>query len=248
MIQMTAIGRKTVQVLGLPVDEITMDECMARIQAFVESGEPHIVVTADSSGMVIAESDSEFRSIVEKADLVTPDSFGVVWAARRKGAIIPERVSGVDIVDRCCALSADKGYRIALLGSEPGVAELAAERLRLKHVGCNIVLARHGYFPPESDGVVAAEVAESKPDILFVAMGIPRQEKFIAATQSVIGAPVAVGVGGSLDVFSGRAKRAPRIIQKLRLEWLWRTVLNPKKISKAKALPVFAWRVLRSKD
>jgi N-acetylglucosaminyldiphosphoundecaprenol N-acetyl-beta-D-mannosaminyltransferase len=150
------------------------------------------------------------------------------------------------LVDRICALSADKGYRIFFLGAAPGVAELAAEKLRLKHPGCNIVGARHGYFPTESDTVVATEVAQSKPDFLLVAMGIPRQEKFIRATQDLIQAPVAMGVGGSFDVFSGKVKRAPRVFQAMKIEWLWRLLLNPKKIAKAKNLPIFAWRVLRA--
>jgi N-acetylglucosaminyldiphosphoundecaprenol N-acetyl-beta-D-mannosaminyltransferase len=150
------------------------------------------------------------------------------------------------LVDRICGMSADRGYRIYFLGAAPGVAETAAEKLRLKHPGCNIVGARHGYFPADSDGIVAAEISLTKPDFLFVAMGIPRQEKFIRATESIINAPVAMGVGGSFDVFSGRVKRAPLIFQKLHLEWLWRLMLNPRKISKAKNLPIFAWMVLRA--
>lgn len=237
--------RETVEILGARVDCVTMDQAIARIEAFIESKVPHIVVTADSSGLVIAQSDPAFREILRAADLVTPDSAGVLWAAKRKHANISGRVSGVDIVARVCAMSADKGYRIFLLGAAPGVAEVAAEKLRLTYPGCNIVGTRNGFFPPESDEVVAREVAETKPDVLFVAMGIPRQEKFIAATKEIIRAPVAIGVGGSLDVFSGRAKRAPKLIQKLNLEWLWRTLLNPRKFGKAKTLPVFAWRVLR---
>lgn len=240
--------RDQVTILGLPVDRVSMQSALARIEGFLAGSEPRIVVTADSSGLVTAAADSEFRKIVMEADLVTPDSYGVVWAAEKRGKPIEGRVSGVDLVDRLCELSANKGYRIFLLGAAPGIAELAAEKLKLKYPGCNIVGARHGYFPAESDMVVAQEVAEFKPDILFVAMGIPRQEKFMRATQDVIRAKVAMGVGGSLDVFSGTVKRAPKLIQKLKLEWLWRTLLNPKKISKAKALPIFAWRVLRSKD
>ena len=239
------MNRETVEILGAKVDCVTMEEAISRIEAFIESKTPHIVVTADSSGLVIAQSDPEFRKILLTADLVTPDSAGVLWAAKRKQAKITGRVSGVDIVARICALSADKGYRIFLLGAAPGVAEVAAEKLRLLHPGCNIVGTRHGYFPPESDEVVALEVTQEKVDVLFVAMGIPRQEKFIASTMEIIRAPVAIGVGGSLDVFSGRTKRAPKIIQKLCLEWLWRVILNPRKFSKVKTLPVFAWRVLR---
>ncbi|MBS1719638.1 MAG: WecB/TagA/CpsF family glycosyltransferase [Armatimonadetes bacterium] len=205
-----------------------------------------MVVTADAAGIVQSQSDPELRKIYEEADLVTPDSIGVLWAAKRKGHPLPARVSGVDLAERLCALSADKGYRIYFLGSSPGVAELAAEKMRLKYPGCNIVGARHGFFPADDDLVVAEEVAAAKPDILLVAMGIPRQEKFIRKTQGVIKAKVSMGVGGTLDVFSGTVKRAPKIIQKMKMEWLWRTLSNPKKIAKAKNLPIFAWRVIRS--
>ncbi len=234
-----------ISILGVPVDRLSMDQTMARIEAFIASGQHHFIITADACGIVQAQTDPELKALYFQADLVTPDSAGVLWAARRQNQPIGARVSGVDLVDRICARSADKGYRIFFLGAAPGVAELAAERLRLKHPGCNIVGARHGYFPPESDEVVAQEVAEFRPDVLFVAMGIPRQEKFIQTTASVVGAKVSMGVGGSLDVFSGRTKRAPILFQRLRAEWLWRLLLNPTKIAKVKLLPRFVSLVLR---
>jgi N-acetylglucosaminyldiphosphoundecaprenol N-acetyl-beta-D-mannosaminyltransferase len=239
--------RPRVEILGLPVDRIDMDSALALLEEFIASDRAHLVVTADSSGLVLAQSDPQFHDLVRRADLVTPDSAGVLWAAKRLGSPMAGRVSGVELVDRLCRLSADKGYRIYFLGAAPGVADLAAEKLRLKYPGCNIVGTRNGFFPQESDEVVAREIAECNPDILFVAMGIPRQEKFISATQSIIRARVAIGVGGSLDVFSGRAKRAPRLVQKFQMEWLWRLLLNPKKFTKVKALPIFVWMVLRSK-
>jgi len=159
---------------------------------------------------------------------------------------VAQRVSGVDLVDRLCARSADHGYRIYFLGAAPGVAERAAERMRLRHPGCNIVGAQHGYFPSESDEIVAQQVAEAKPDILFVAMGMPRQEKFIHKIQGIVGAPIAMGVGGSFDVLSGRTRRAPVLIQKLHAEWLWRLLLNPKKFQKVRELPGFVRAVLKS--
>lgn len=223
-----------------------MAEAMEAIEAFVSEGGTHMVVTADASGAVIAQTDPTFMSILQGADLVTPDSIGILWAAKRKGQPISDRVSGVDLVDRICARSADKGWRLFFLGAAPGVAEMAAERLRLKHPGCNIVGTRHGYFPASDDEIVAKEIAECTPDVLFVAMGIPRQEKFISTNLETVGAKVAMGVGGSFDVFSGRTKRAPRWVQKIKCEWLWRTLLNPKKIAKAKTLPRFLWMVLRS--
>lgn len=245
-IQSEVIRPDPVVILGMPVDRLDMSETLRLLELFVKAKKPHLVVTADAAGIVQAQSDPEWNAIFKGADLTTPDSIGVLWAAKRAGKPIQDRVSGVDLVDRICALSADKGYRIYFLGAAPGVAELAAEKMRLKHPGCNIVGARHGFFPAESDEIVAQEVAETKPDFLFVAMGIPRQEKFIRATQHIIEAPVAMGVGGSFDVFSGRAKRAPKFCQAMRIEWLWRLLLNPKKIVKAKNLPKFAWMVLRS--
>ena len=236
-----------IRVLGVPVDRVTMEDCLARTGAFIQSGNPHLVITADASGIVQAQSDPELMRLYESADLVTPDSAGVLWAAKRQGQPLAERVSGVDIVDHVCRLSSERGWRIFFLGAAPGIAEQAAERMRLRHPGCNIVGTRHGFFPAESDEVVAAEVAQSTPDVLFVGMGIPRQEKFIRATEHIIGAKVSLGVGGSFDVFSGRVRRAPRVFQRLHLEWLWRLMQNPKKIGKVMLLPRFVSLVLRNR-
>lgn len=248
---MTEVGGATteadrVEILGVPVDRVSMEDTLRRIDAFVAEKTPHLIITADAAGIAQAQSDPDLKALYRSAALVTPDSSGVLWAAKRLGKPIASRVSGVEIVSRVCAASAQRGYRIFLLGAAPGVAELAAEKLRLMHPGCNIVGTRHGYFPPESDAVVAEEIAPLKPDVLFVAMGIPRQEKFIRATEEIIRASVGIGVGGSLDVYSGRAKRAPVLIQKIKMEWLWRLILNPRKLSKAKMLPKFVGMVLRS--
>lgn len=233
------------RILGIGVDQVTSEEAVSRIETMIAERTPRLVVTADSTGIMIAQQDESFRELLNGADLVTPDSVGVVWALRRSGLKDVEKVSGVDLVDLLCARSADKGYRLFFLGAAPGVAELAQEQMRLRHPGCNIVGTRHGFFPPDSDPIVASEIAQTKPDVLFVAMGMPRQEKFIAATRQIIRAPVAMGVGGSFDVFSGKTKRAPKLIQSLKIEWLWRLLLNPRKIQKVRMLPRFAWRVLR---
>src|SRR5262245_45724975 len=128
-----------VEILGMPVDRLDMAGTIDLLESYVAERTPRLVVTADASGIVQAQDDPEFQAIFKNADLITADSAGVIWAAKRKGVPIKERVSGVELVDRLCALSADKGYRIYFLGAAPGVAELAAEKMRLKHPGCNIV-------------------------------------------------------------------------------------------------------------
>ena len=235
-----------VQILGIGIDPVTMMEASARIERFIAEGVPRVVVTADASGIVAAQSDAQWRDILLGADLVTPDSAGIVWASRRVGSAIADRVSGVDLVDEICRLSAKKGHRLFFLGARPGVAEQAADRMRLHHPGANIVGTQHGYFSQDDENGIVEHIREAKPDVLFVAMGIPRQEKFIVAHLYEMAAKVSIGVGGSFDVLSGSVRRAPRLLRKLRLEWLWRLILNPRKWRKALSLPTFVWRVIIS--
>jgi len=237
----------TDELLGVPISLLDMDATLAQVQRFCDGDESHLVVTADATALVIATDSPDFRALLGRASLITPDGAGVQWALRRRGHPDVTRVSGVDLVARICALSAERGWRIAFVGAEPGIAERAAERLRLRYPGCNIVGARHGYFPAESDSVVAEELAALRPDILFVGMGMPRQERFILETQGIIKFKVAMGVGGSFDVLSGKTRRAPKVFQRFHMEWLWRLMMDPSKISKVKVLPRFVRLVLRER-
>lgn len=236
-----------VHILGMPVDRVDMPEALRRIDSFIAEGGPHLVLTADSSMLVAAQTDAEVAEIFSEASLVTPDSVGVLWASKEFGKPITAKVSGVDLVDQICRRSSETGYRIYFLGAAEGVAEEAADNLRAKHPGCQIVGTRNGFFSADEQDAIAAEIGDLKADVLFVAMGIPRQEKFIRATQELHRAKVAMGVGGSFDVFSGRVKRAPKLFQKLKIEWLWRVLLNPSKLPKVMTLPRFVGMVLRAK-
>ena len=234
--------------LGVPITLMDMQGVLAEIDRLVKARELSLIVTADAAAIVMAHDDPKFKEDLLKAKMITADGVGVVWALEKKGNAPVPKVSGVELAQELVRTSADTGYRIFFLGAAPGVADLAAEKLRLKFPGCNIVGVRHGYFPADSDELVAHEIAELKPDILFVAMGMPRQERFILSTQHIIQAPVAIGVGGSLDVFSGKTKRAPVFFQKAKLEWFWRLALNPKKYSKVKLLPRFIRLVMTNKS
>lgn len=236
----------SVRILGIPVHNITMESALSSIDGFIRSGKPHHIITADASMLVMAQDDPQLRSIILQADLVTPDSIGVLWAAGRKGVKFQGRVSGVEIVERLCSVSALKGYRLYFLGAAPGVASEAAERMCRLYPGASIVGTQDGYFSADETPAIIEKIKSCKPDAIFVAFGIPKQEKWIAEHRDLLGVPVYIGVGGTFDVLSGRVKRAPKIMRTLKLEWLWRVLLNPKKINKVLLLPRFVKLVFKS--
>lgn len=233
--------------LDVCVHAVTMAQSLEAIARFVASGRPHHVVTLDASMCVAARTDTDLRRIVLEADLVTPDSAGVLWAARRLGIHLSERVSGVDIVSELAAWAPTAAPSMYLLGAAPGVAEEAGARLQAAHAGCRIVGTHDGYFSPDEDDRVIAEIRRAKPDVLCVAMGIPKQEKWIACHREALEVPVMIGVGGTLDVLSGRARRAPAWMRRTNLEWLYRVMANPRKLRKVMALPVFVAMALKQR-
>lgn len=233
-----------VSLFGVRIHAVSMDETIQHILRFVRKGTPRQVVTADSSMVVMAQKDDHLRDIINQADLVTPDSIGILWACRRRGIVMPERVSGVDIVVRLAQVSAQTGLRLYFLGAQPGVAEEAAQRLQVRYPGVQVVGCQHGYFPPEMEPEIVRQIREAQPDVLCVAMGIPKQEKWIDRYRHTLKVPVSIGVGGTFDVLSGRVRRAPMWMQRMGMEWLWRVGHNPRKISKVMLLPRFVWMVL----
>ncbi|HSV72470.1 MAG TPA: WecB/TagA/CpsF family glycosyltransferase [Chthonomonadales bacterium] len=238
--------RDRVSLLGLPVDRLDMASALEAIYAYVRAGGVHHVVTLDSSMCVQAQTDEGLWQIVHSADLVTPDSAGILWACRRARQPLPERVSGVEIVEGLCQSSAGRGHSLFFLGAAAGIAEAAAERMRARFPGCRIVGCRDGYFRPDDEPGVVAAIRAAQPDILCVAMGAPRQERWIARNRAKLGVPVMIGVGGTLDVLSGAVRRAPLWMQRMGCEWLWRLFSNPRKLPKVLLLPRFVLLVLRA--
>ena len=237
----------SVTVLGVRVDCVSAEDTLAAIDAFVASHRPHYIVTADASMVVTARHDPELRAIIEAADLVTPDGFGILWASRLLRTPVPSKVSGVDLSSDLCRLSSSKGYRIFFFGAGPGVAEEAAGKMRARFPGAQIVGTRDGFFKAAQEPEIVAQIQAAAPDIVLVALGIPKQEKWIARHKEALGASVLIGVGGSFDVFSGRVSRASPWMQQHGLEWLYRLYKNPRKISKVMTLPEFALLTLRQR-
>lgn len=244
------------QLLGVRIDNVTMLDVLQKIEAYLADGKQHYIVTVNPEFIVRAQSDEEFREILNAADLVVPDGIGVIWAARFLGEQLKERVTGVDLIEKIKNQSRSGGtkFKIFLLGGKDGVADnLAADWPGV--VG----------FCEEADGIepfvrtpidagqscpelITGRIGKHQPDILLVALGAPKQEKWISQNLAKLpSVKVAIGVGGALDLTSGRLRRAPRILQQLGLEWLWRLALEPRRLPRIfNAVIVFPFLVLKS--
>jgi len=236
------------RILGIRVDETDMaaalDFLAAAISAHKADGQLRRVITLNPEGLYLATMDSHFAQLVESADLVTADGAGLLWAARQLGQPLRGRVTGIDLLQESCCRAAKEGWRVYLLGAKPGIAPAAAAKLCEHYAGLQICGLHHGYFSGAEEALIA-EINAAAPDILFVALGLPAQERFCAAYQQQIKAAVAIGVGGSLDVLAGKVKRAPRLMQRLHLEWLWRLLLQPSRLPRMLVIPKFMWKVIK---
>jgi len=239
--------RKRVRILDVLIDVLTMSEAVGKIEEFIVEKKPHQVITANAEMVMLAQTDREFKGILQEADLVTGDGAGVVWASGKFGQKLPERVTGVDLVKNLLPLATQKGYKIFLLGAAPGVADTAAQKMQEKYPDLIIAGIQDGYFSAENEQTILAKIKEREPDILLVALGFPRQEKWIKKHLSFLQIPVAIGIGGTLDVFSGKVERAPVWMQKSNLEWFYRLLKEPKRAMRMLALPKFVWHVWTKK-
>lgn len=239
-------SRPRSRVLGFGVDRVTLPEAVARVRDLIASGTGlSLVATVNPEMIMQAERDAGLAAALHGAGLVVADGIGVVWAARRLRDPLPGRVTGVALADALLEEAVRHGWRVYLLGAKPGVAELAAARMQQAVPGLQIAGTHHGYFSPEDAGHIAAQVAAAQPDLVFVAMGAGRQEKWIWHNRQLFVRGVALGLGGYLDIWAGQVPRAPRWMQKLGLEWLFRLLREPSRWRRQLVLPAFVWRVLR---
>jgi len=239
-----ATGGK-VRLLGMPLTPITLADALGEAERFLEENHPHMIVTPDASAVVRAQRDPELREIIEEADLVAPDGAGVVLAARMLNLPVNVRCSGCDMVEQLCRAAANKRRAVYLLGGEPGVAEEAAAKLKQRIPGLQVAGCHDGYFSDDEEPQIVEDIRRKCPGVLLVALGIPRQEKWIKQHLEELGVPICIGVGGSLDVISGRKRRAPVWMQRAGLEWLYRTMKEPSRLPRLVALPKLVWMSIR---
>ena len=233
--------------LGVRVHHVTMSETVAIVRRLLTSGSCHQIVTINGAMLVRAARDERLRRVVNGASLTTADGVGVVLAGRILRRAPFERVAGVDLVDRLCALCAQNGCRVYLLGALPGVSDAAAKTLRVRHPGLNICGVQHGYFERSQEAGVIQRIGAERPHLLLVALGSPRQEEWIASHRESLGAAVCVGVGGTFDVLASRVRRAPYWMQRGGLEWAYRLLQEPWRWRVIATFPVLVWLALKER-
>jgi N-acetylglucosaminyldiphosphoundecaprenol N-acetyl-beta-D-mannosaminyltransferase len=239
---------RQVELFGLRIDALTMAETLDAAEALIAAGGVHQHVVVNVAKVVAADRDPDLRAIINACDLVNADGQPIVWASRLLGRPLPERVAGIDLMLGLFARAAAAGHAVYLLGARPAIVAAAAERAVREHPGLQVAGARDGYWRAEEEADVAAAIAAARPAMLFLAIPSPAKERFLARWKDSIGAPFVMGVGGSFDVYAGLVRRAPRWLQRLGLEWLFRLAQEPRRMWRRYVTdaPRFAWLVAKA--
>ena len=234
-----------VDVLGVGFDSVTMGEAADLAMKFLREGGAHYVVTPNPEIVEVCRENPAAREAVNGADLVLADGIGVIKGAAMLGTPLKERVPGIEFAARLMERMAGEGLSLFLLGAKPGVAEEAARRLTAQYPGLRIAGTHDGYF--REDGPVIEAIRESGADVVFVCLGAPKQELWMAKNGAATGARLLCGLGGSLDVFAGQVERAPRFFREHGLEWFYRLCKDPRRIGRMMKLPLFLVHVKQEK-
>lgn len=236
-----------VNILGVNVSSLTFAQSLEKAEELVKTEGVSMIFTPNPEIIMCAREDKELCEILNNADMCTADGIGVVYGAKILGTPVPERVAGFDLTCALLEKLSKTGDGVFLFGAKPGVAEIAKKNLEDKYPGIVVSGTRNGYFKPEEDGAIVDEINRSGAKLLLVCLGAPKQEKWIAAHRDELKVNLCMGVGGTLDVLAGTAKRAPEIFIKLNLEWFYRIAKNPSRIGRFAALPKFVIEVLKEK-
>lgn len=231
--------RNLVKVLGVNIDNITMSEGCEIIFDFLHSKSKKTIFTPNSEILYEAYRDLNFTDILNSGDLVLPDGIGVVIASKFYGTMIKERVAGFDLMNELIKIAYREKKNIYLLGAKPGIAQIAKDKLEKHFKGIGIVGYHDGYFDEIEESMIIEDINKKNTDIVLVALGAPKQEKWISINKKKLDVSILMGVGGSFDVLSGEVKRAPEFYQRAGLEWFYRLMKEPWRIKRMMRLPKF---------
>jgi len=238
-----------IEIMGIPFDNVTLSGATDLALEFIKRGEQVLAVTPNAEIIELCLHNAEAKNAVLSAEMILPDGEGALWAAKKLGTPLREKVAGVDFGIECAGRAAAEGKSLFLLGGKEGVAEKAAASLLARFPRLRIVGTESGYFIRDGaeNTAVVKKINESSADILFVCLGAPAQEIWASRNRASLSPKLIACLGGSLDVYAGEAKRAPKAFIKLRIEWLWRILREPKRIARAAALPKFMVSVYKYK-
>lgn len=237
-----------VPIFGIPFSKMSMNETVEYLTERIEANVQTHVITANPIMVMTATENKAYKDMMLQSDLIVPDGSGIVWAAKKFGDAVAERVTGFDLLHELMKCGEEHHWKVYLLGTSQEVIQAAADALQLQYPQVRIVGYRNGYFKADQDEEVVNEIASLQPHLLFVARGADTQEPWIVKYRKQLQVPFIMGVGGSFDVISGKLKRAPIWMQKLRLEWLFRLIQEPKRLPRMMVLPKFMLKVLRSRN
>lgn len=242
-----------IELLGVPIDSVTMEETLERMESLIRARRPSYVVTPNVDVLVQLQTDREFKRIYDGAALVLPDGVPLIWAGKFLGTPFKAKVSGSDLFVEFCEFASKKGFKVYFMGAMPGVAAKAADILMKRYPGLKVVGTHSPSFGFEKNEAECADIVQriraASPDVLFVGLGSPKQEKWTDRFKDKHGVPVSVMCGISFDYVAGTVKRAPRWMQNVGLEWFFRLCIEPKRLWKRYLVddPKYFWLVLRQK-
>ncbi|MEC7985501.1 MAG: WecB/TagA/CpsF family glycosyltransferase [Myxococcota bacterium] len=235
--------------MGVPIDAISMEETVRIIVARIERRELSQHVAINPGKIIRMMEDPNIRKIVRDCEVISADGIGVVWFSRLLGDPIPERVTGIELMDRLLAVGEKKGLRPYFLGAKQEVVEGAVAHYRERFPNLRFAGYRNGYFSSEEEESIAEDIRASEADMLFVAISSPKKEEFLGRWRDVMKIPYIMGVGGSFDVVAGKVQRAPAWMQRAGLEWSYRWIQEPKRMLRRNLVdtPKFVVLALASK-
>lgn len=234
-----------IDIMGLQFDNVTMEEAVVRAEELLAGNKVCYAVTPNAEIAYEALHDESLRTLINGADLVLPDGAGVVLASKLLKTPLKQKVAGVDFADRLLSVLEQTGGGLYLLGSKPGIAELAADKMLQAHPKLKICGMADGYFQNEDE--IIARINAAQPQILFVCLGAPKQELFMQRHQQDLSVKLMIGLGGTLDSFAGTVKRAPKWMIRCNLEWLYRLYREPRRFGRMLRLPKYLFAVLKKR-
>lgn len=238
---------KRIEVLGVPVDCVNMSQSLEAVELMMAGNKAEAVIAVNPEKVVKAQNDPVLLNRLREAGLLIPDGIGLVLAARMLGVGRMERVPGSELMPAICERAAQKGYGVFLFGAAPEVNQKAQEVLRVRFPGIRIMGSRDGYVKDEQMQGLIDEINTSGAQILFIALGSPRQELWMEKYLPLLNVKVCQGVGGTFDVIAGKVKRAPLVFRKLHLEWFYRLASQPRRLLRQTALPKFVLQVVQKR-